>query len=252
MRKLFLIMAALLCGGLACAETELKSAEQLVGKNYAQLVKNGKILSTSFDEKPQLSLLPQSENAAFIKNNLIKKEPKNFYYTYETLYFIPKTITVQKAGELARSISKMEGIKYYSNTKKKETVLYKKAFTIEGPSSKTPVADKTAGNANGKTLYCLLEDNSFGDTRYKVSYKQSEQELLTYFTNVDDMGLGPIRAIMEEKLIINLLVIPCSDGIIVYLCADLESKNLPGVKAKITESISARIDAISKWFISLV
>ena len=122
-------MAALLCGGLAFAETELKSAEQLVGKNYAQLVKNGKILSTSFDEKPQLSLLPQSENAAFIKNNLIKKEPKNFYYTYETLYFIPKTITVQKAGELARSISKMEGIKYYSNTKKKETVLYKKAFT---------------------------------------------------------------------------------------------------------------------------
>jgi hypothetical protein len=66
------------------------------------------------------------------------------------------------------------------------------------------------------------------------------------------MGLGPIRAIMQEKLIINLLVIPCNDGIIVYLCADLESKNLPGVKAKITDSISARIDAISKWFISLV
>ena len=131
-------------------------------------------------------------------------------------------------------------------------VLYKKAFTIENASSKNPVADKTAGSADGKTLYCLLDDNSFGDTRYKISYKQTDQELLTYFTNVDDMGLGPIRAIMQEKLIINLLVIPCNDGIIVYLCADLESKNLPGVKAKITDSISARIDAISKWFISLV
>lgn len=229
------------------------TAKDIVGeKNYNQLVKTGKILSTSYEKNPTLSLLPKSQNAQFIKNNLIKKQDKTFYYTYESLYFIPKSLTVQKAGELARSISKMQGIQYYSSTKKKNMVLYKKAFTIENASSKNPVADKTAGSADGKTLYCLLDDNSFGDTRYKISYKQTDQELLTYFTNVDDMGLGPIRAIMQEKLIINLLVIPCNDGIIVYLCADLESKNLPGVKAKITDSISARIDAISKWFISLV
>lgn len=247
-----MIIAALLFEGLAFANTELKSAEQLVGKNYSQLIKEGKILSTSFDEKPQLKLLPQSEKSNLIKNRLIKKEQKNFYYTYESLYFIPKQITVQKAGELARSISKMQGIKYYSNTKKKELILYKKAYTVENASSKTPVTDKTSGTADGKNIYALLDDNSFGPTCYKISYSQSEQELLASFINCDDIGLGPIRAIMPEKLIINLLVIPCKEGIIVYLCADLESKNLPGVKSKITDSISSRIDAISKWFISLV
>ena len=255
-KNLILTAAFLACGTLLSAQTqsnkELKSAEQIVGKNYAKLVKDGKIISTSFEKNPQLNLIPQSENSTFVKNNLIKKQDKNFYYTYETLYFIPNTITVQKAGELARSISKMEGIKYYSNTKKKDMVLYKTAYTIADANSKTPVADKTSGSADGKVLYGLLDDNSFGETRYKISYKQSEQELLASFTNEDDMGLGPVRAIMSEKLIIYLMVIPCKEGIIVYLCADLESKNLPGVKSTITDSISARIDAISKWFISLV
>lgn len=252
LKKICLITAALFIGGLASANTELKSIEQIVEKNSTRLMKDGKIIATSFEETPVLSLIPQSQNNSVIKSSLIKKEKKNFYFTYEALYFIPKTITVQKAGELARSISKMQGINYYSNTKKKEVVLYKQAFTVADASSKKPLADKTTGSADGKTIYALLDDNSFGETRYKISYKQSEQELLASFVNCDDMGLGPIRAIMPEKLIINLQVIPCEEGIVVYLCADLESKNLPGVKAKITDSITARIEAISKWFISLV
>ena len=257
MKKIVFFTAATLlfgvCTNLFGQNNISTNAKDIVGeKNYNQLVKEGKIVSTSFDEKPQLKLLPLSEKSNLIKNKLIKKEQKNFFYTYETLYFIPKQITVQKAGELARSISKMEGIKYYSNTKKKEVVLYKKAYTVEDASSKTKIADKTSGSADGKYIYALLDDNSFGQIRYKISYSQSEQELLTSFVNSDDIGIGPIRAIMPEKLIINLLVIPCKEGIVVYLCADLESKNLPGVKAKITDSISSRIDAISKWFISLV
>ena len=97
-----------------------------------------------------------------------------------------------------------------------------------------------------------MDDNSFGETRYKLVYRQSETELLTCFKTTDDMGLGLIRAIEPGNLCISLLVQPCEDGIVVYLCADLDSKNMPGIKAKITESITARMDAISRWFISLI
>lgn len=228
-----------------------KVKDLVPGKYYSQLIKEGKVIQTSMEGTGSLALIPQTEYAFAIKENLVTKQKKDFYFTYEGLYYIPNNITVEKASELARSISKLQGITYYSNTKKKDTVLYKQAFTIADENSKTPVADKTAGSANGKTLYCLLDDNSFGETRYRLNYKQSEKELLTSFRTIDDMGLGPIRAIMPENLSISLLVIPCEDGIIVYLCADLDSKNLPGVKAKITESITARMDAISKWFISL-
>ncbi len=252
-KRICFMTAVLLVSGTALfGQTSVKTVNQVAGANYDSLVKKGKLVATSFEGDGKLSLLPQTRYAAEIKQNLVQKQNKDFYFTYEALYYIPKKITVQKASELARTISKLEGITYYSNTKKKDTVLYKKAFRIENENSKKPVADKNTGNADGQVQYCLLDDNSFGETRYKLVYRQSDTELLTSFKTTDDMSLGLIRAIDPGNLCISLLVQPCEDGIVVYLCADLDSKNMPGIKAKITESITARMDAISSWFISLI
>ena len=252
-KKTLFIAAGIFLGVCTNFFGQNQTVKAVVGdKFYTQLKREGTIVQTSMDGLGNLGLMPKTAYESTIKNNLIPKQKKDFYFTYEGLYYIPKTITVQKASELARSISKLEGLSYYSNTQKKNTVLYKKAYCVSNAESKSPIADNTIGNADGKTLYCLLDDNSFGENTYKLTYKQSETELLTSFVTVDDMGIGPIRAIMPGNLTINLLVIPCDDGIVVYICADLDSKNLPGVKAKITESISARMEAISKWFISLI
>ena len=221
-------------------------------KYYSELIRSGKVVKTSEEGKNQLELIPKTQYASKIKSNLVEKKAKHYYYTYEALYFIPNTITVQKASEIARSISKMNGIKYYSNTRRKITTLYKKAYMIENANSTVAVADKNSGNCDGKTYYCLMDDASFGETRYRLDYSQTQSELLTVFTNTDDMGLGLIRAIMPEDLVINLLIQECNDGMVVYLCADLDSKKMPGVRGKITESMTARMDAISGWFVEMM
>jgi hypothetical protein len=221
-------------------------------KYYSELIRSGKVVITSEEGKNQLELIPKTQYASKIKSNLVEKKAKHYYYTYEALYFIPNTITVQKASEIARSISKMNGIKYYSNTRRKITTLYKKAYMIENANSTVAVADKNSGNCDGKTYYCLMDDASFGETRYRLDYSQTQSELLTVFTNTDDMGLGLIRAIMPEDLVINLLIQECNDGMVVYLCADLDSKKMPGVRGKITESMTARMDAISGWFVEMM
>ena len=46
--------------------------------------------------------------------------------------------------------------------------LYKEAYTIKGPKDRTKVADDTAGSADGKVLYCMQNDNSFGKTNYRM------------------------------------------------------------------------------------
>lgn len=219
---------------------------------YSQLIKDGKIVITHEDGKGNLKLIPKSQYAGKIRSNLVKKQPKHFYYTYEALYYIPQRMTVQKASEIARSISKMVTIDYYSNTRRKITKLYKKAGMVEAENSSKIIADYNYGNCDGKTSYCLMDDASFGVTHYRLDYKQAESELLTVFTNTDDMGLGPIRAIMPKDLVINLLIQECDDGMIVYLCADLDSKKMPGVRGKITESMTARMDAISGWFVDMM
>ena len=255
-KRSLLITAAIFLGVCTnmSAQTNTKSkVKDIVDSKYlSQLTKEGKIVVTHEDQVVNLELLPKSSYTANIKANLINKQPKHFYYTYEALYYLPKTITVQKASEIARSISKMTTIQYYSNTRKKVTSLYKKAYMVQGENSNVAIADVNYGNSNGKTLYCLMDDASFGVTHYQLDYIQTQNELLTVFRNTDDMGLGLIKAILPKDLVINLLIQECEDGMVVYLCADLDSKKMPGVRAKITESMTARMDAISQWFVTMM
>ena len=254
--KIFIASAILILGACTSMFAQNKTSgkvSDIVDSKYVNTLKrDGKIVVTHEDQVVNLKLMPKTAYASNIKNNLIKKQPKHFYYTYEALYFVPQTISVQKASEIARSISKMTNIKYYSNTRRKIINLYQKAYTTDGENSNVAVSDVNYGNSNGKTLHCLMDDASFGVTHYRLDFIQSENEFLQVFRNTDDMGLGPIRAIMPKDLVINLLIQECDDGMVVYLCADLDSKKMPGVRGKITESMTARMDAISSWFVSMM
>ena len=256
MRKTVFLITFLFLGVCTSMFAQNKTSgkvKDIVDSKYlSQLTKEGKIVITHEDQVVNLELMPKTAYASNITKNLIKKQPKHFYYTYEALYYIPETITVQKASEIARSISKMTAIQYYSNTRRKITSLYKKAYMTQGENSNDAIADINYGNCNGKTFYCLMDDASFGVTHYQLDYIQAENELLTVFRNTDEMGLGPIKAILPKDLVINLLIQECEDGMVVYLCADLDSKKMPGVRAKITESMTARMDAISSWFVSMM
>ncbi len=62
------------------------------------------------------------------------------------------------------------------------------------------------------------------------------------------MGIGPFKAIYPGKMIINNLVIDCNDDLLLYLCTDTDSVKFPGIKGQITNSMSARMEAVYKWF----
>ena len=257
MRRKFFILSTIfmlgICTGLTAQNLTSGKVEDIVDSKYLNtLINQGKIVVTHEDQVVNLELMPKTAYASTIKNNLIKKKAKHFYYTYEALYYLPKTITVQRASEIARSISKMTTIQYYSNTRRKVTALYKKAFMTQGENSNVAISDVNYGSSDGKTFHCLMDDTSFGVTHYQLDFIQSQNEFLQVFRNTDDMGLGPIRAIQPKDLVINLLIQECDDGMVVYLCADLDSKKMPGVRGKITESMTARMDAISSWFVSMM
>ncbi|MBR5032785.1 MAG: hypothetical protein IKX70_03885 [Treponema sp.] len=256
MKKTVFLMTFLLLGVCTSMFAQNKTSgkvSDIVDAKYVDALKrDGKIVITHEDQVVNLKLMPKTAYASKIVNSLIKKQPKHFYYTYEALYFVPETISVQRASEIARSISKMTNVKYYSNTRRKITYLYPKAYMTEGENSNVAIADVNYGNSDGKTFYCLMDDASFGVTHYRLDFIQSSNEFLQVFRNTDDMGLGPIRAIMPNDLVINLLIQECDDGMVVYLCADLDSKKMPGVRGKITESMTARMDAISSWFVSMM
>ena len=262
-KKMSLILLASAAFAGNCFAAENARVKELVGsKYYDALVKKGVISEYRDDGSKGFRLLPETAYSSKINESQIQKDEKNYPYTYEGLYLLSKkdllaksgssknTITIDDVSVVVRSISKMQGMKYFSSTKKKECVLYEKAYMIKGPGNKTKVADQNTGNADGQVSYCLQDDNSFGVNTYKLSYFQKNDMLLCRFDILDKMGLGPFNAIYPGKMVINILVIDCGDDLLLYLNTDLDSIKFPGIKGQITDSMSSRMDAVYKWFIT--
>lgn len=260
LKRTGLFLALAFCGTTIFAQTA--DAKKIVNsKYYEELIKNGNVIMWRDDGSKNLELLPQVSWANDIKANYIPKKSGDYPFTYEALYYLnkqdllktsnssAKEITIDDVSKICRSISKMQGMKYYSTTRKKELVLYEKAYTIANAESTEAIPDKNTGSADGLELYALQDDNSFGVTRYKLNYRQSETELLATFVNKDVMGIGPFKAIYPDDMSINLLVIDCGENFLLYITTDLDSVKFPGIKGQITESITSRMDAIYKWFV---
>ena len=255
-----LLLTGALLGGYCLAAEHAKVKELVAARYYDTLVAKGVVSEYRDDGARGFRLLPKTVFESKINESMVAKDPKNYPYTYEGLYLLSKkeilaksgssksTITIDDVSVVVRSVSKMQGMTYYSSTKKKECVLYDKAYMIKGEGNKTKVPDQNTGNANGQVSYCLQDDNSFGVNTYRLSYFQQNDSLLCRFDILDKMGLGPFNAIYPGKMVINILVIDCGDDLLLYLNTDLDSVKFPGIKGQITESMSARMDAVYKWF----
>jgi len=255
-RKITLLLAAaLFLSPVYADEIEDKVNPQY----YETLLKNHQVTVTRDNGSTALVLLPESKYSEQIKSKLIEKEEDDYPFTYESIYLInkkealsknkstAKDITISDISKISRSFSKMQGMKYFSSTRKKELVLYDRCYTIANANSSSKIADNTDENADGLELYCLQNDRSFGICRYKINFYQSQNELLINFENQDTLGMGPFKAIYPGKLTIKILALDCGEDILLYFCTDLGSVKLPGVKKQIRDSMVARIDALFKW-----
>ena len=226
------------------------SAEGILGRdNFATLLSQKKIQANEF--KPievKLSLLPKTQLAQRIAT-LWASSSDVPSLVGENVYLIEKgNITLDKASVILRSVSKMQGMQYYSNGEKKWTTLYHDAYCVSGPTEKTKIPDNTAGTADGVVQYCLLNDNSLGKTNYKVSYFQTDDEIAMQLENTTAVTYGPIKAVKPENLHINLVMTICDDYVVIYMNVKANFLSLGFLEKRMQRSLLARLDAIFNWF----
>ena len=179
-------------------------------------------------------------------------------YVSEQIYLLNKKTlgsgnveknNIDKASKILRSASKMQGMQYYSSTEKKVTTLYKECYSIKGPGDRTKIADDIEGNADGKTLYCLQNDHSFGKTEYRLQYHQTETEVNANFLNVSPLYVGIIKGVDSRNLSINIVVTDCGEDLLVYLLVQAKFPALSMFEDTMNDSFTSRLNAITNWFI---
>ena len=228
--------------------------EDILDEQYVLELRQNNKINRFFTDKdnsdfifyPKLEL---SKNAIKKWQNTRKDSPN---YTIESIYRLEKSSIEDKNTEdakikkILRSVSKMEGIQYYSNSRRRVETLYSKAYTVNNPTERKKIADNF--NFEENPIYVLLDDKSFGEYLSEITNNSKDFENCFEYINVDNINYGIIKAVEPYNMQVFLDVINCENEIIVYIY--IQSKmDVPALfKNKIYDSFIARTDALFEWF----
>ncbi len=206
-------------------------------------------------EEVKLTLVLDTELSKLAVNHWDNKE--NPRLTSEKLFYLDKkTIgrkensSIESVSKVIRSISTMKGTEYYSNRHKKWETLYHEAYLVDSPEGKKKIPDDTEGSAEGKILYCMQDDNSFGKCYYRLEYHERANEVSVCFDNFEPLKFGPITAAKAHNVKINLVVVDEGEYFLVYLMVQAYYPRIAMLEEKMIDSFNARVDSIYKWFVA--
>ncbi len=235
--------------------------EDVVSEPYlSQLKAEKRIRFVHAENNRKLELLPKSVYTERVSANRIEKKSG---YTTECLYLVDKDslgaknaegvspdTSINAVARILRSVSKMEGMTYYSSISKKTLVLYSRTYMIAGPDGDTPIADQNTGDADGQISYAYQHDNTFGGCEYVLNYYQSANEIYATFNNLTKMMFGIIKAVDPHMFRSNVLVMDCGRQYLVYISTDAGCPRIGIIDRQINYAFNDRLDALYEWFVS--
>lgn len=183
-------------------------------------------------EKAEItSLISASEFNIITESIFLIKDPpssNNFFTQKEKL---------EAAFESLSDINSLKGINYYSNSKKKDRVLF------------TEVSDvKVIGEYPNQTITALVEDSTFDENLYKIDYKIYDSYIAMEMVNLEKLKYSVFTVSQPMEMIFSLTVIPTDEGLLLYCAGVAKTIKAEFLKKRVTSSVSNRVTALYNWF----
>ena len=250
---------AILCCGILCAESPRTLEDILPAATCAALRKEGSLQRGAFDNKAgaPCEYLPSGPLADSVRGYW---SGGSCDYMREMLFLYKKSasaaaLSAEESGKIIerilKSVSRLEGTTYFSNSRQEERLLYERAFCISDAESKTPIPDPINAQTNGLSVLVLLKDLTFGENIYNFSYHQRDGQTASFFVNETPFKYMGITGIKAGDLKSVLLVEDLGDEMLIYGIVRADFLSFPGIKKRMEASISSRMDAMYKWFVNL-
>ncbi len=254
-RKLIAVICLFLLAGCLFAEGNLSLSDIFSADIVEQLQSEKKIEKTVYMEEYEPSLFPKTALGTTVPSLWEKsgKTTKPVFY-YEALTIFEKKNPTEVGAEIKdisvimRSISSLEGMEYYSPSRKKMRTLYDESYVIASPEDKTKIPDPVEGSADGLSLYAVQKDLTFGRYIYEYNYKENQNEVLTICSNYDAIRFLGIPIIKADNLIISTEILDLGDTMVMYALVEADVASVSLIENKLKKSFAARVEALSTWF----
>ncbi|PIE98551.1 MAG: hypothetical protein CR988_02665 [Treponema sp.] len=217
-----------------------------------KLVKESSVRKILYGEKNMdLSICPATNIAKMTTDGWKKNKP---VFMVESLYLYKKT-NPQNSKDISKilhSVSKLEGIEYYSTSRKKMRTLYEKSYAVK------PVKDeknkviyhKINDQLTAESMLVLQKDLTFGEYIYSYNYKKTDDGVGFFCENTEKLKYSFFKIVDPYEMNIALSVTDFGDYLLVYVNTRANFAKLGSLKKKLENSFSTRADAIYNWFIS--
>ena len=254
MKRALVALVAFLASGLVCAQTIEERLSLLVPqKLVAELAEKGVVQRVSYRQKGQApSLAPNLSLATEATSFWEGDEPP---FLSETLYLFKKGETssgiseIQDISRILRSVSRLEGIEYYSTSRKKMRTLYEKSWAVDGVKTRARIQDPVEGSADGKTVFALQKDLTFGEYVYRYEYRETKDTVAFYSRNEETLSYAIFDLVDAGSLRTSLVVHDMGDYLLTYNLTRVRFAAIPGIESKVRSSFTTRAQAVYDWFI---
>ena len=223
------------------------SAEQRI-----DMLKHGHLLRSVYNKEnvvPSLAPLfavPQTFAESWNKGNPT--------FLVEALYLHKKvqggTKDIGKISRILRSVSKLEGLQYYSSSRKKMRTLYEASYIIDDPKTEGRIADPVDNPAADFSVYVLQKDLTFGKNIYRYRFCSDADSAGFSSTNSGVLKYSIFKAMDTENLEASIAVTDLGDYLLIYMLTRAYFTAPSVFRDRVQNSFRTRGEAIYKWFIA--
>ncbi|MDR1862543.1 MAG: hypothetical protein LBQ67_01340, partial [Treponema sp.] len=185
------------------------SLEGLLGAARAAALAAGEKPTELQFSVPRFRLLPQHERVGQVIEDVHQELDPEIMVETLRLYTKPAGAAKPAWSETERTqlfngvlaLSTLAGLQYYSASRRTMRTFYETSGIIDGPASKTFVADPVYPVPPGRlTIYARHEDLTFGDNTYQYDYYSFPDAMVFVQQNLSSLTYGIIPAVGKNRL----------------------------------------------------
>ena len=223
------------------------SAEQRI-----ELLKQGHLFRSVYNKENALPrLAPPFAVPQTFAENWNKNNPT---FLIEALYLHKKTQgsakDIEKISRIIHSISKLEGLQYYSSSRKKMRTLYEASYIIEDPKTEKRVADPIDNPATDFSVYVLQKDLTFGKNIYCCRFCSDTDSAGFISTNVNVLKYSIFKAMEPENLETSIAVTDLGEYLLIHMLTRADFTAPSVFRERVQNSFRTRGEAVYGWFIA--
>jgi hypothetical protein len=175
----------------------------------------------------------------------------NPMYIIESLLMVKSGKKIEKLDvyNALRRIRTLQGRKYFSSTRGKETVMFGDASIITGKNNFKKQNDPPYALSVplSDTIFIMVDDVNFGHCYYRAEIKSSGPGILYSLSNFRSINYLLIPVIKPENLLIQLYLEPLDEGVVIYGLTGVNVAGFAENRVDVPSTISKRLDVIYGW-----